>query len=192
MCSDRTISFGSIHPDTDDYKRDIGFVASLGLKGLKFHAEYQDFVIDAPRMLKIYDYALGKNLIVLHHAGCDPGFPLPYRSSPRQFVNIANAMRGGVIVAAHLGGHRQWDDVEHILAGSDIFLDTSMGFDCFSTEQVLRIVRKHGDEKVLFASDSPWGSPKTELEALAALPLPEQTFEAITWKNAERILQNAG
>jgi hypothetical protein len=36
----------SIAADTDDYKRDIDFVVSLGLKGLKFHPEYQDFIVD--------------------------------------------------------------------------------------------------------------------------------------------------
>ena len=39
--SDKIISFGGIHPDTDDYKRDIDFVCSLGLKGLKFQAIQQ-------------------------------------------------------------------------------------------------------------------------------------------------------
>jgi predicted TIM-barrel fold metal-dependent hydrolase len=80
ICSDRIISFGSIYPYTDDYKRDIDFVVSLGLKGLKFHAEYQNFIIDDENTLKIYDYALSKDLIIMHHAGVDPGMPMPYKS----------------------------------------------------------------------------------------------------------------
>ena len=47
------ISFGGIHPDTDDYKRDIDFVSSLGLPGIKLHPEYQNFTVDAPEMLKV-------------------------------------------------------------------------------------------------------------------------------------------
>ncbi|MDR3645861.1 MAG: hypothetical protein P4M02_12395, partial [Clostridia bacterium] len=103
ICSDRLVSFGGIYPHTDDYKRDIDFVVGLGLKGLKFHAEYQNFNIDDTHMLKIYDYALSKGLIILHHAGIDPGMPPPYKSSPRQFANIIDAMQGGTIVAAHFG-----------------------------------------------------------------------------------------
>ena len=61
--SERICSFGGIHPETDDYKRDIDFVASLGIRGLKFHVEYQGFVLDDPKMLRIYDYAFEKGLI---------------------------------------------------------------------------------------------------------------------------------
>ena len=120
ICSDKIISFGAVFPHTDDYKRDIDFVCSLGLKGLKFHAEYQQFTIDTPQMLKIYDYAFSKGIIVLHHAGFDPAFPPPYHSSPKQFLNIAREMKGGVLVAAHLGGQKQWDDVEKYLAGTNV------------------------------------------------------------------------
>jgi predicted TIM-barrel fold metal-dependent hydrolase len=188
ICSDRVISFGGIYPHTDNYKRDIDFVADLGLKGLKFHPEYQDFTIDDPRMLTIYDYALSKGLIILYHAGADPGFSPPYKSSPRQFAKIADAMKGGMIVASHFGGHAQWDDVEKYLAGKNIYLDTSMGFEYFSHEQFVRIVQKHGADKVLFASDSPWSNAKTEIEHLKALPILEKEKNNILHGNAKRLL----
>jgi len=188
LCSDRLVCFGGIHPYSDDYKADIDHAVSLGLKGLKFHAEYQQFVVDDAHMLKIYDYALGKGLILLHHAGFDPAFPPPFKSSPRQFANVIKAMRGGVIVAAHLGGHDQWDDVEEYLAGSEIYLDTSMGFKYFPHESFMRIVAKHGADKILFGSDAPWSSAKTEIEILKSLNLPKEDTDAILGGNAKRIL----
>ena len=186
--SDRLISFGGIYPHTDDYKTDIDFVASLGLRGLKFHAEYQNFIVDDDHMLKIYDYALSKGLIILHHAGFDPAFSPPFKSSPQQFARIAQAMGGGVIVAAHLGGHDQWSDVEQHLAGSNIYLDTSMGFEYFGHDQFLRIVEKHGADKILFGSDAPWSNAQTEIKHLRSLPIPEKDIEAILSGNAKRIL----
>jgi len=186
--SDRLISFGSIFPYTDDYKRDIDFVLGLGLKGLKFHAEFQDFDVDDELMLRIYDYALDRGLIILHHAGGDPAFRPPFRSSPRQFARIAEEMRGGVIIAAHLGGYEQWDDVETYLAGSCIYLDTSMGFEYYPPDQFLRIVKKHGADKILFGSDSPWSSAGAEAERLKAMPLPEAEIDAIFSGNAKRLL----
>jgi len=188
VCSDRILSFGGIYPGTDDYKRDIDYVVSLGLKGLKFHAEYQNFRVDDQRMLRIYDYALGKGLVILHHAGFDPGFPAPFKSSPRQFARIADEMRGGVMVAAHLGGHAQWDEVERYLAGKNIYLDTSMGLDFYPREQFLRIVRAHGADKILFGSDSPWSNAKKEIETLKSLPLTGREAELILGLNAKRIL----
>ncbi|MCL2147150.1 MAG: amidohydrolase family protein [Synergistaceae bacterium] len=187
--SDRFVSFGGIYPHTDDYKRDIDFVVGLGLKGLKFHAEYQGFVLDDDRMLRIYDYALRKGLILLHHAGYDPAFKPPFRSSPQMFLNVAKAMRGGVIIAAHLGGHAQWNDVEDYLAGTCIYLDTSMGFEYFSEEQFLRIVEKHGADKILFGSDAPWSNAATEIEHLKSLPLPGEAITAILGGNAGRLLK---
>jgi len=182
------VCFGSIFPHTDDYKAEIDHVADLELKGLKFHPEYQNFVVDDDKMLKIYDYALGKNLILLFHAGYDPAFPPPFRSDPQKFTHIIKEMRGGTIVAAHLGGHAQWDDVERHLCGTDIYLDTSMGFEYFSPEQFLRILKSHGANKILFASDSPWSNAKTEANHLMSLDLSEAQKEAVLSGNAKRIL----
>lgn len=189
ICSNRLISFGGIYPHTDDYKRDIDYVAGLGLKGLKLHPEYQNFVVDDMRMLRIYDYALSKGLLLLFHAGFDPGFPAPFKSSPKQFAAIADAMQGGVLIAAHLGGHAQWDDVEQYLLGKNIYLDTAMGFDYYPHEQFLRIVNGHGADKILFASDSPWSSAEKEITVLQSLPLSKQQKEMILGQNAKEILK---
>jgi predicted TIM-barrel fold metal-dependent hydrolase len=78
--------------------------------------------------------------------------------------------------------------VEKYLAGTDIYLDTSMGFDYFSHEQFLKIVKNHGADKILFASDYPWSSAKSEIEQLKSLPLSEKEKDAILGGNAKRIL----
>jgi len=188
ICSDRLISFGALYPFNDDYQAEIDFICQLGLKGIKFHAEYQDFQVDDPFMLRVYDYALSKGLILLHHAGYDPGFQAPFKSSPRQFRNIVDAMQGGVIIAAHLGGHDQWDDVEEYLVGTDIYLDTSMGLEFYPTEQFLRIVKNHGADRILFASDSPWSNASSEATLLKSLPLAKEDIDAILGGNAQRLL----
>ncbi|MCL1795900.1 MAG: amidohydrolase family protein [Clostridia bacterium] len=189
IVSNRVACFGGIYPHSDHYKRDIDFVADLGLRGLKFHAEFQNFIVDDKRMLRIYDYALGKGLMLLHHAGYDPLFPPPYKSSPKQLARIAAEMRGGVIIAAHLGGHAQWDDVETHLAGSSIYLDTSMGFAYYKHDQFLRIVHKHGADKILFGSDAPWSNAGTEIDHLQSMPLTEAEKRAILGGNASRLLR---
>ncbi len=185
---EKIISFGGIHPATDDYKRDIDFVCSLGLKGIKLHPEYQNFEVDAPDMLKIYDYALSRGLVILFHAGYDPAYPPPIRSNPKKFAEISKQMQGGVMIAAHLGGQRQWDDVEKYLAGSDMYIDTSMGMQYYSHEQFLRIAEKHGYDKILFGTDSPWSKGDGEIDAINSLPITQEQKEKIFHKNAERIL----
>lgn len=185
---DNLISFGGIHPATDDYKRDIDFVCELGLPGIKLHPEYQQFYVDDFEMLKIYDYALNKGLIILFHAGYDPAFPPPIHSSPKQFAEIAKQMQGGTIVLAHLGGQRQWDDVLKYIAGTNLYLDTSMGFKYYSNDQFLQIVEKHGADKILFGSDAPWSRAGDEIEILNSLPLTQQQKDLILCENAKRLL----
>lgn len=185
----RIVAFGGIHPHTDDYRRDIDFVASLGLRGIKLHAEYQDFTVDSPEMLRIYDYALSRGLMILHHAGYDPAFSTPLKSSPRRFANIARAMKGGTVIVAHMGGRDQWEEVERELAGENVYLDTSNGFDFYGDDAFLRIVRAHGADKILFGSDSPWTNAKAEIEHIKALPLTEEEKAAILGGNAEKLLK---
>lgn len=186
--NENIISFGGIHPHTDDYKRDIDFVCSLGLLGLKFHCEYQDFKIDDPLMLKIYDYAFSRGLIILHHAGFDPAFPAPYRSSPKMFASVSKQMQGGIMIAAHFGGGRQWDEVEQFLVGTNIYLDTSMGQEYYSNEQFTRIVSAHGADKILFGSDSPWSRADLEISSIENSPLNDDEKALIFHKNAEKLL----
>jgi len=187
--SERIVAFGGIYPDPATYKSDIDEIVRLGLKGVKFHCESQNFTVDDPFMLRVYDYALSQGLIILHHAGFDPCFPGPYRSSPRQFANIVDQLRGGVFIAAHFGGYGEWDDVERYLVGRNIYLDTSNGIQYIPYEQFLRIVRNHGADKILFATDSPWSDGKKEIALLKASELTDEEKELIFSGNARRILR---
>lgn len=184
----RILSFGALWPHTDDYKRDIDFITSLGLHGIKFHPEYQQFTVDAPQMLPLYDYALSRGLVLLFHAGEDPAFDAPFHSTPQQFARVVDAMQGGTIIAAHLGGLNQWAEVEAHLVGKRIYFDTSMGLSLYGPERFMRIVQSHGADNILFGSDSPWGNAKTELELLNALPLTACDKDKILYKNAQKLL----
>lgn len=182
------LSFGGIHPQTDDYKRDIDYVCSLGLKGLKFHPEYQEFKVDDDEMLRVYDYALSKGLILLFHAGYDIAYKPPFRSSPEGFRHIMDAMGGGTVVAAHMGGIGDWERTAELLAGTGIYLDSSMGFDYYGEERFLSMVEAMGAEQILFGSDAPWSNGGEEIKRIKALPLSEEDKAAILGGNARRIL----
>ncbi len=186
---DRVVAFGSINPHTDDYKRDIDLVVSLGLKGIKLHPEYQDFIVDAPDMLKIYDYAFEKDLIIIQHAGEDIAYTAPFRGTPAMFAEVMRVLGGGVMVAAHLGGLLMWDEVQQLLCGTDIYFDCSQSLGKMPKEQFVDIVNAHGADKILFASDSPWGSPLFMKEAVLNSGLSTEQQELIFYKNATRLLR---
>ena len=55
-------------------------------------------------------------------------------------------------------------------------------------EQLLRILRAHGTDRVLFGSDSPWGEEGEELAVLRGLGLSGQELQAVCGGNAARLL----
>lgn len=185
---DGIVAFGGIFPNESDYKADIDYVCSLGLKGLKFHPEYQDFTVDTDKMLRVYDYALSKGLILLFHAGYDIAFKPPFRSGPKAFRHIMDEMKGGTIIAAHMGGIGEWEETAELLSGTGIYLDTSMGFDEYGDDGFMKMVKAMGADKLLFGSDSPWSNGGEEIKRIRALPLTDGEKEAILYKNAARLL----
>ena len=186
--SDRIIPFGGVYAHTDDYKRDIDYISSLGIVGLKFHPEYQNFYVNDPKMFNIYDYALSKGLILLFHSGFDPAFKAPFHSSAKMYAEIEHVFGGGKVILAHLGAQEQQDEVEKYLCGTNYYFDTSMGFEHYTSDQFERIVKAHGAEKILFASDSPWSVAKDEIAALKKTSLTDMEKEMIFHINAEKLL----
>ena len=75
------------------------------------------------------------------------------------------------------------------ISNGNVYFDTSMGFECFPSEQFLRIVKNHGADKILFGSDSPWSNASKELEILNSLPLTDEEKQLITSENAKRLLK---
>ena len=69
------ISFGTIHPDNDDYKTIISDLAKAGVPGIKLHPVFQRTNIDDPRCLRIIECANDNDLIVSIHCGMDISFP---------------------------------------------------------------------------------------------------------------------
>ncbi len=187
LTSDRIVPFAGLYP-TEDYKSHIDTIASMGFRGIKLHPEFQGFNVDDPAMLPLYDYAFEKGLILLFHAGYDPSFEPPYRATPRMFRAIFDRLGGGTVVAAHLGGQKLWDEVEEYLVGTEIYLDTAMGFPYYGEERFLRILRAHGADKILFGSDSPWGNAKNEIASIRSLPIAEEEKAQVLGGNAMRLL----
>lgn len=189
MQKDGIISFGGLHPQNEDWKAQIDNATLLGLKGIKMHPDYQDFFVDDKKLFPIYEYILNKNLILLFHSGEDIGLPPPTHCTPFRLRKVIDALKGGIIVAAHLGGFRMWDEVLKHLVGTNIYFDTSMGLEYYGKDIFLEIVNNHSSEKILFGTDAPWCVQKDELNNMKALNLEQKVFENITFNNAAKILK---
>ena len=55
------------------------------------------------------------------------------------------------------------------------------------TQKLVRIIKAHGADKILFATDSPWSSQRESIDRLNALPLDEREKRMILGENAARL-----
>ncbi len=198
------LSFGGMHPEYVNYRQELARIQSLGIQGIKLHPAYQGLDLDDLRFLRIIERASELGLAVLVHCGYDIGIPGHDYSSPDHVCRVMKEVAPDKLILAHLGGWRNWDEVEQKLAGMPVYMDTAFvlgtieapegmqrdPYDCWmlSDEQFVRIVRKHGAERILFATDNPWSDQKTSLEQIRSLPLTEQEKRAILGENAQKLL----
>lgn len=188
IMSDRLYCFGTVHPAAEDVMEELERIKSLGLRGVKLHPDYQDFFADEERMFPIYEKCAELGLPVIFHAGFDVLSPDCIHCTPQMSARVLERVPSLTVILAHLGGNELWDDVEKYLVGKNVYLDTAFIDGHISDEQLLRIIRSHGAEKILFASDCPWHPSSAEAEMLKRLPLTDEEMKLICCKNALRIL----
>ena len=198
-------SFGCMHPDAPNWKEELSRVERLGLKGIKLHPIYQGVDLDDPRFLRILDRCGELGLVVLVHAGLDVGIPGKVHASPEMSLNALRQVGPVKLILAHMGGWRNWDQVEQLLPHTSVCLDTSFslgdmnpapdGFyrpeelHMMGREQFTRMVGLFGPERIFFGTDCPWGSQKESLDRIRALPLSQDSLDAILGGNAQRLLE---
>ena len=191
VMGDGLYAFGTVHPDSDNAIEEIARIKSLGLYGIKFHPEYQKFYPDDPKMFPIYAKMSELRLPALFHSGYDPYCDGVIRCTPQRMAKTVGKFPELTFISAHLGGLDMWDDSEKYLAGkySNLYLDVSViaSFD-IDGNQLLRIIKKHGTDKILFGSDCPWDNPVNEINMINALPLSDSDRENIFFRNAHKLL----
>ena len=199
-------SFGSVHPDNPQAMQELEHIRELGLVGIKLHPEYQSCYVDEPATVTVVRKAAALGLWVLFHAGEDIGLPPPVHGTPARFARLREAAPDARIILAHMGSYGLWKDVERLLPGMGLYIDTSFSLTdsppSSGTTQVqaawepfVRIVRAMGTDHVLFGSDSPWSDQRRALHTLRDFlrfgQFNEQESQAILGGNAAGILQTA-
>lgn len=186
--SERALSFGTLHPLDPDWEHVLEDLVERGFSGVKLHLQFQETDIDSPQVIRIFKKCEALGLYAVFHAGDDIGLPPPIYATPEKISHVLAETEGSHLIAAHLGGWKQWDDVEKYLVGTPILMDTAFIRDFISPEQCTRIIRNHGADKILFGSDSPWEDPADTLTFLQSLALTDEETAMITHRNALRLL----
>ncbi len=182
------IPFGSVHPDSENAIEELYRLKEAGIKGIKFHPDYQNFFADEERLFPLYEKVAELGFITVFHSGVDIGIPDPIHCTPDMLLKALPVFNGAPVVAAHMGGYLLWKDVYEKLAGTEIYIDTSYSFTRIPPIWAKEIIQKHGADKMLFGSDTPWSSSGNEIRFVKSLELSDEDNEKIFYKNACKLL----
>lgn len=199
------IPFGGMYPDYENYQKELKILADHGIKGIKLHPAYQKTCLDDIRMMRIISCASELGLIVLIHAGIDIGIYDANYSSVPHILKVLKDVQPEKFVLAHMGNWACWDAVEKDLAGAPVWFDSAFSigpytpypgalptpyFHCSLPKgDFLRIARKHGMNRILFATDSPWQGQKDYIDSFRKIGLTAEEQDLFFYKNAADLLQ---
>ena len=183
------LSFGGIHPESEKFRAELGKIKELGLPGIKLHPDYQGVMIDDKRYMDIIRYADELGLIILVHAGIDIGLPHPVHCPPVKMKRVIDEIKPKKLILAHMGGWKQWEEVYELLAGEDVYFDTAFTFEYIDSDMFKKLMNKHGSDKILYATDSPWSDAKKTVETLKRYIGDERAAEDILSHNAINLLK---
>ncbi len=191
---DGLIFAGAIHPDCENIEEILDDIKDSGLYGIKLHSDYQDLFFDEDRCIRIIKGAAERDLMITAHAGFDPAYPNEVHCTVDMIVNVLDKV-GSILddklILAHMGSVDKPDEVIEKLIGRKVYFDTAYVLDKFP-DACVKIIKRHGADRVLFASDSPWSNQKKYVELLKSLDLSDTEKELILYKNAQRILRAHG
>ena len=181
---------GGIHPDCEDVAGILDEIKASGLFGIKLHPDYQGVHFDDPRYLRIMNETAKRGLYIVTHAGYDIAFRDHVHCTPDMILHALEELKGVIedkLILAHLGGFDMPDEVLQKLIGKPVWMDTAAVLRLYP-EKCKEIILRHGVDKILFASDSPWDSQKDYIAILKSFELGREAEEKIFFRNAERIL----
>ena len=93
------------------------------------------------------------------------------------------------LVLAHMGGNKLFSEVYDLLAGKDVYFDTAYVLPLFNEEKFKKVLKKHGDKRLLFATDSPWRDTAEDVSIIKSYSLDPAMEKRIFWENAAELLK---
>ena len=187
----RVISFAGMHPDVDEPEEALERIKKEGFLGIKLHPDYQGTFFDDEKYIRILSCAKRLDLITVTHAGFDGAFVgQPIKCTPKRVLNLLDRIGGyDKLVLAHLGGNELFGEVLRDLAGESVYFDTSYVLKSIDRDFFEKILSKHTEDKILFATDSPWQEQSEQVEILKSYRLGDKTENKIFSGNAKKLLK---
>ncbi|MCI8386868.1 MAG: amidohydrolase [Clostridiales bacterium] len=186
----RLYALGSLNPDSDCIAAEARRIADVGIRGVKIHPDFMNAAIDDPRFDAVYRACIDNDLFLVSHAGWDFSSPDLIHCTPDGILRVLDRFPSLRFVAAHMGSARMWDDVERLLIGKNLWIETSIavmfGLD---KQQCARMLKNHDPDKLLFGSDFPWYDERESFEYVDSLEISDELKLKIFSENALKLLE---
>lgn len=198
------ITFGGMHPGYPDPRKEIRRLKANGIMGVKLHPAYQGMHLKEAAYKRLLGILSEEGMITLLHTGMDAGYMEENYAPVSEILEVIRDVAPEKLVLAHMGGWQSWKDVEKDLAGAPVWFDTAFSLgkilpkpghegmlpytENLPAEDFCRLTRKHGVDKVLFGTDSPWLDQGWYVNEIRTSGLTEEEQEKVLFRNAEELL----
>ncbi|WP_272699663.1 amidohydrolase family protein [Desulfovibrio sp. Fe33] len=173
----RFIPFGTLHPGYDRNGEELERLAANGIRGLKFHPDFQGFRMDDPAFYDLMEL-VDERFICMFHVGDDLP-PDLNPSCPKKMAALRKTFPKPVMIAAHMGGLKQWEYAIEHLAGLDVYVDCSSVMDFVNDDLLERLVEAFTPDRILFGSDYPLYDAGKEIQRISQrLNMSEERLDA--------------
>lgn len=187
---DNVIFAGAIHPDSENVEEILDFIKNAGLKVIKIHPDYQGANFDDERYIKVMYEAAKRGIYTVTHAGVDAAYREKVHCTPDMILNVLDRLKGIIdnkLILAHMGSNELADEVIDKLCGKPVYFDTA--YTIWKTPyRCEEIIKKHGADKILFATDSPWAPQEEFIDIINSYDLSDEDKEKILGENGRKIL----
>lgn len=180
---DKLIGFATLHPESDCISKQVEDVINMNLHGIKLHPDFQEFDIDSPKAMKIYELIEGRLPLLIHMGDHRTKY-----SKPDKLAKVLDKFPKLDVIAAHFGGWSEWENGALELALKRVYVDTSSSMYALKPHQIQELIDIFGVDNVLFGTDYPMWSPKHELDILKTVDLTKDERDKILYKNAVGLL----
>lgn len=179
------VGFGTLHPDVENVEEEVENIIALGLHGVKFHPDFQKFLIDEDRAMPMYECIAGRLPIIMHTG--DHRYPY---SEPERMARVLRRFPELDCVCAHFGGWSLWERAYESLYDTQCMVDTSSTFGFLKDDEAsIKLIERWGTDRLLFGSDYPMWNSADELAMIRSYITDEEKLEDVLWRNAERFLK---
>jgi predicted TIM-barrel fold metal-dependent hydrolase len=145
----RLYAFCRLDPRHENAPAEAERLLDAGARGIKLHPRSEQFELDEPEVRRVFEIAHERRVPVLIHAG--RGIP----ALGRHAVEMATALPDARVILAHCGISDLswiWRDAQRV---PNLYFDTSW----WSPADVFATLTLVPPGQVLFASDTPYGTP---------------------------------